>query len=327
MSDSLNKNDGFYVMTTGQVESCQMSGSDHLYCRYSFAFGSDWSFANGVENGMSQIAVASPSPKSQFVWNYPIDITLHSTNVHGWPQIVFSVYGLNWFGRPDVIKGYGSCNVPTVPGRHVRYVRLYTPVSSSYCQQFTAWLTCTPPEFFETKFIVQGKGREVTRVKSNGVIKVVLNVTTKQMTDWGYQNSTERVDPSAQFDKQAYIQAPNDPLGRSVRLRKKKDYDSDDDSFNVSKLNKRKKKKKKRVFDSDSDNDDRYNSRRGVGDFKATQDARDKLAKLKRGDYDDDFTSSSKSKRRLDDGRRFKRSESSRNKDDDGVLNFRNRKS
>jgi hypothetical protein len=125
----------------------------------------------GLDNGISQIA--RKSTEQVFSWNYPLDITFRSTNVHGWPQVCLSVYGINMWGK-DVIRGYGSTFVPTTPGRHVRYVRLFTPVSSSICRQVTSWLVSNPPEFFDSTFIAQGKGREVTRVQSSGTVKIVF---------------------------------------------------------------------------------------------------------------------------------------------------------
>lgn len=109
---------------------------------------------------MSQIAKRSSGSSSDvLVWNYPLDIMFRSSNVYGWPQLVLGVYGLTMWGS-DVIRGYGCTHIPTVPGRYTRYVSLYTPVSSSLCQRITAWLTNNPPEFFDSKFIAQGKGRE-----------------------------------------------------------------------------------------------------------------------------------------------------------------------
>ena len=49
------------------------------------------------------------------VWNFPIDVAFKSTNVSGWPTIILSVYGFDFLGR-DVIRGYGSLLLPTVPG-------------------------------------------------------------------------------------------------------------------------------------------------------------------------------------------------------------------
>lgn len=141
---------------------------------------------------MSQIARRSSGGTSDtLTWNYPLDIMFRSSNVHGWPQVVLGVYGLTAFGG-DVVRGYAATHVPTTPGRHTRYVQLYTPVSSSWCQRLTAWLTNNPPEFFDSKFVAQGKGREVTRVRSHGCVKLTFNVTTKNMQEWGYQMSSER---------------------------------------------------------------------------------------------------------------------------------------
>jgi hypothetical protein len=155
-----------------------MMGASNLYCKYSFHYGPDWSFVNvglkrrrlscvlsvarrqGLEHGMSQIAHKAGSDES-FTWNFPIDVSFRSTNVHGWPQLAISVYGINLLGR-DVIQGYGCVHLPTTPGRcgphavgcmewpwvddgracahrHERIVRLFTPMSSSFFQQFTAW--------------------------------------------------------------------------------------------------------------------------------------------------------------------------------------------
>eukprot|EP01006_Ploeotia_vitrea_P026784 TRINITY_DN59729_c2_g1_i1.p2 TRINITY_DN59729_c2_g1~~TRINITY_DN59729_c2_g1_i1.p2 ORF type:complete len:167 (-),score=80.75 TRINITY_DN59729_c2_g1_i1:58-558(-) len=140
---------------------------------------------------MSQIAIKSTSDDTQsFTWNYPIDITFRSTNVHGWPQLVISCYGINMLGK-DVIRGYGAVHLPTTPGRHTRYIRLYRPRSSSMCQRLRAWITATPPEFLDSKFFAYSDGREVTRVQSNGVVKVTFNITTKNMTEFGYQVSSE----------------------------------------------------------------------------------------------------------------------------------------
>jgi len=187
---------GFYVLVTGSIEGCEMSGHDNLYVKYSLARGADWSVLAGVEQGVSQIAQrthaqSDGSSGGSFTWSYPIDALFRSTNVHGWPQLVLGVYGLTVWGG-DVVRGYGCTHIPTQPGTHTRYIPLYTPVSSSLCQRLTAWLTNNPPEFFDARFIAQGKGREVTRVKSNGVVKVVFHVTTKNMREWGYNVGAER---------------------------------------------------------------------------------------------------------------------------------------
>lgn len=153
-----------------------MEDGDDLYCKYSFNYGLDWSVIFGLEHGVSQIARRTPGRETQtFVWNYPLDVSFRSSNVYGWPQVVLTVYGINMMGK-DVVRGYGCMHLPTVPGRYVRYVRLYTPRSSSLCQQFTAWLTGNPPEFFNPKFIAQNKGS--VRSQKNAVCATVWHTAS-----------------------------------------------------------------------------------------------------------------------------------------------------
>jgi len=179
----------FYVQCTGQVESGEYGPLDNLYCRYAFHFGNDWEVNAGVETGLSQIARKAPTHYEQgVVWNFPIDVTFKSTNVYGWPRIAISVYGIDYLGR-DVVRGYGSALVPLTPGQHVIEVDTYTPVATSTFNQLMSWLLGNPPEFFDSKFVCQGEGREVTRVQGTGVVRLKINVTSKGMQLVGYTTS------------------------------------------------------------------------------------------------------------------------------------------
>jgi len=174
-------------MASGQIESAIFSGNlDNLYCRYALSFGNDWGVIHGVDSGLSQIARKDAGSQDQSVtWNFPIDCTFKATNAFGWPRLAISVYGVDALGR-DVVRGYGSLLLPTSPGSHVRYVHTYTPMSSSILQRFISWMSGTHPEFFDSKFVSQGEGREVTRVRNTGVVKVTVNVMTKGMESFGY---------------------------------------------------------------------------------------------------------------------------------------------
>ena len=96
-----------------------------------------------------------------FVVNFPLDLSFRSTNPHGWPQLLVQVYGYDRANR-EVIVGYGMTHLPTNAGMHVRYIRLFRPVSSSLLQQFRAWLTGVRPEYTDVRFVAQGDGREGT---------------------------------------------------------------------------------------------------------------------------------------------------------------------
>jgi B9 domain-containing protein 1 len=139
-----------------------------------------------VDTGLSQTSRRTPTQyEGGVIWNFPIDVTFKSTNVYGWPRIAVSVYGLDFLGR-DVVRGYGSILVPLTPGQHILEVQTYAPLATSAFNQAVAWLLGNPPEFFDSKFVCQGDGREVTRVQSTGTVRVKLNVHTKNMGAVGY---------------------------------------------------------------------------------------------------------------------------------------------
>ncbi|CAM9472935.1 unnamed protein product, partial [Ectocarpus fasciculatus] len=163
----------------------QFGSLDGLYCRYGFHFGPDWSITGGIDTGLSQMSRTSAlHSEPGIVWNFPIDIKFKSTNVFGWPRIAISVYGADFLGR-DVVRGYGSCLVPLVPGTHTVDVEMYTPMASSFLNNLASWFWGNPPEvrrFFDSKFICQNDGREVTRVQSTGVVRVKFNIRTRGLT-------------------------------------------------------------------------------------------------------------------------------------------------
>ena len=141
----------FVVMVTGQIESGRYEGLDSLYCRYTFSTGDDWQVARGVEEGITQMSTAGGTATeiggALAVWNFPVDVTFRATGVHGWPQIVLSVYGTDSFGRSDMIIGYGAAHLPMAPGRHEIYVRTFRPLASSLFARFQSWLLGARPEF------------------------------------------------------------------------------------------------------------------------------------------------------------------------------------
>lgn len=55
------------------------------------------------------------------------------------------MYGADFLGR-DVVRGYGSCLVPLVPGTHTVDVEMYTPMASSFLNNLASWFWGNPPE-------------------------------------------------------------------------------------------------------------------------------------------------------------------------------------
>ncbi|KAI8830947.1 b9 domain-containing protein 1-like protein [Chytriomyces cf. hyalinus JEL632] len=190
----------FSVTVTGQIESALYPYFDNLYCKYNFKYGPDWVVVSGLEDGLTQMARASTSTtfsqamyssgafSRTCVWNFPIDVCFKSTNPFGWPQLVVCVYGLDEFGR-DVVRGYGAVRLPLTAGRHVLYIPTVVPRATTPFNAFLSWATGRVPEYLDPNFIAQSKGREVTRVKSQGALKIVLDIATKEIDKFGLQVS------------------------------------------------------------------------------------------------------------------------------------------
>jgi len=54
------------------------------------------------------------------------------------------------------IKGYGSVHIPTTPGTHVRYCKLFIPCSSTRVQSVVSTLTNEPPEVGDLSYLFSG---------------------------------------------------------------------------------------------------------------------------------------------------------------------------
>eukprot|EP01029_Cantina_marsupialis_P019091 TRINITY_DN4441_c0_g1_i1.p1 TRINITY_DN4441_c0_g1~~TRINITY_DN4441_c0_g1_i1.p1 ORF type:complete len:203 (+),score=38.63 TRINITY_DN4441_c0_g1_i1:108-716(+) len=175
----------FSLLVNGQIEGCDFEGYDNLYCKYSFVYGNDWKILDGTESALSQTATIGNRSSTECIWNFPFELSFKSTNCAGWPRLVVSVYGSDFMGR-DVIRGYGSCLVPTVPGLYTKHISMFTPVSSSSLQGFIGTLTGNKPEFYDSKFVAKSLGREVTRVSANGEVTISFNVVTHNMEDYGF---------------------------------------------------------------------------------------------------------------------------------------------
>ncbi len=136
----------FLIQCLGQIVGADMDNHDYLYCRYLFSYGPDWEIIAGIDSGLSQTSCKNNlNTESGVIWNFPIDVSFKSTNIHGWPRMAISVYGIDYFGR-DVIRGYGSALIPLQPGHHNIVVDMFAPVANSAVNEWASWLMGTPAE-------------------------------------------------------------------------------------------------------------------------------------------------------------------------------------
>ena len=176
----------FTLLASGQLEGAEIPNRDNAYCKFMFVSGDDWTFVDGVEEGVTQVTRKTSGVDERLVWNFPVDATFKSTNAFGWPQIVLSVYGIDAFGR-DVVRGYGAVHLPMQPGNHTVKVRLYRPVSASLLQQFFGWLTGLPAEYADPAFPAKGgPGKHLTRVQGAGFATLNVHCVQRDVSLFGY---------------------------------------------------------------------------------------------------------------------------------------------
>jgi hypothetical protein len=132
------------------------------------------------------------------VLNMPIDVCFRTTNLHGWPRIVLSVYGESGLqsllqARPVPIPlGHGAALLPVVPGSQIPVtVPLYRPVASktgplAFLARLFRPLTGDYPDYFDSRFVGQGESRLVTRVEATGEATLHFNVATSGLAQAGF---------------------------------------------------------------------------------------------------------------------------------------------
>ncbi|KAI1309071.1 B9 domain-containing protein 1 [Halotydeus destructor] len=181
----------FSVSAVGQLISCDLPHHERAYCKFSFNHGPDWSIISGLDQGVTQVSKQS-QVDGQFnrliVWNFPIDVTFRSSNVHGWPQIVLSTFSYDMFGN-DIPSGYGSTHIPPVPGRHEVRIPLFVPKSSSLVNQINAFFSGRRPEFVDPNIVAQAEGRELINVQSQGMATIQLNIALKDFHNQRYKSN------------------------------------------------------------------------------------------------------------------------------------------
>lgn len=121
--------------------------------------------SKGVEEGLSQVAVARAMGERELVWNFPLRSSWKSTNPHGWPRLVISLYGSDGLGNNDVAYGYGSTLLPISAGSFSTKVAIYRPQSQSVLHRWTSWFTGRKPELIDPKTVAISEGRDGTKVK------------------------------------------------------------------------------------------------------------------------------------------------------------------
>ncbi|CAD8197882.1 unnamed protein product [Paramecium pentaurelia] len=186
--------DSMFLNFSGVLECGECEDEESLRIEYAVKYGGDdWAYLKTSNNaddaepsGISQLSTSRNLHSRNIVWNFPFECNFQTKNIFGWPQVVVRLSGPDFMGR-SVAKGYGSVHVPTQPGYHERIIRIFKPLPISGFTGFLGYLLGNTAELKNfDKVISSGEGREVTRVKSVGYVKVKFHVTLVNFDKFGY---------------------------------------------------------------------------------------------------------------------------------------------
>ena len=178
--------EGFILNVQGMIELGEFFDGDIINCKYDIEFGQDWELLNGLKTNQSQQACRTEGKDNFFIWNMPFEVCLRSTNPSGWPQLVVSCYGPDWFGR-EVLKAYGVCYFPSTKGSHERTLHMFSIKSSSgFIEAIGIFLGQKAEILNAPNVLSTGEGREVIRAQSEGIVKAKFNINITNMEYFGY---------------------------------------------------------------------------------------------------------------------------------------------
>lgn len=166
----------FHISVTGQIESAYypLSPDKNLFCRYDVVAGSDWELISGLKSGVTQTSSAG-SWSNKVVFNMPIEFTFKSTNPFGWPQIVISLYGTNFWGT-ETSRGYARVHVPLCGTSKEIRAPILTPKCENLWAALVSWFTDRSPELRDPKILADGTKNKNLLTDTYG--ELILNLQT-----------------------------------------------------------------------------------------------------------------------------------------------------
>lgn len=94
------------------------------------------------------------------------------------PQIVFSLYGTNWW-RAESSKGYARIHVPLSGKPTTLHAPILTAQCSNLWSSLSSWFTDRNPELRDPKILLEGTKNKGLNMESYGELVVTLQATTR----------------------------------------------------------------------------------------------------------------------------------------------------
>lgn len=215
---------GFQVLVHGVLEGAECLEGGLLFARTQLFFGTDWSFlmASQPHDGrggsgddevvyptysnnaeiVTQVSDRTQCPFAYFSWAAPFEFALHSTNPHGWPQLVVTLHSVQGkaptrdaagkdgasLGSGETIIAYSRCFIPMTSGYHKRRVSLMQLENATPKHQFIGMLTREQPVLRDLSYLCRGDDRVVLSARPvEGHVKLTFSVVITGMDSCGFE--------------------------------------------------------------------------------------------------------------------------------------------
>jgi B9 domain-containing protein 1 len=178
----------FHVSICGQIEAATfplgISGNS-LFCRYDIVTGPDWELMSGLASGITQCGHTGRQ-RDQITFNMPMEATYKSTNPFGWPQVVFSLYGTNFWGL-EKVRGYARLTVPLCGGVQTYTAPVILPKSVYILSAMLDWVLDRSPELRDPKVLADGGKFKGLKTESYGELTVRLQTVSRGCRELGME--------------------------------------------------------------------------------------------------------------------------------------------
>ena len=183
----------FRLYVTGTIEYGNFvnfgdsMGTSPIKVKSSFVFGKDWDKEDGNISEESQFSFKGDGTYNYYSFNNQFEISFRSINLYGWPQIVVTCSTINSSGT-EVVLGYGCVHVPMSTGRHERKIHIFSLNNEkSIWEKWFGKKNERSSEIIKNpKVISTGQGREISRAKCEGWIKLIFQINFRDFNKFGF---------------------------------------------------------------------------------------------------------------------------------------------
>lgn len=174
------------IHTTLHIVSGVFPGQNYVNIKYNLIVQGEWRVESGSLGGITHCACSSSNTDELF-FNYTANFELATTSLFKFPCVLFTVYGMDFFGR-SVIIGYGQSPISTQKGISKKRVVIFKPKSHTWLSEVIGKLKGTPTEFINAKeTVINNEGRPFVRSETIGHLTIEFEAKRIKWAENGFQ--------------------------------------------------------------------------------------------------------------------------------------------